>query len=87
MLSPEESLLMWSSGRGEQTQCETKAKQSSSHSVLEQGKSLCVASQHEKRAFRAAAGTRCCVFLVVIACAARAWTFQRDKEVEAGGAQ
>ena len=39
---------MWSSGRGEQTQCETKAKRSSSRFVLEQGKSLCVASQREK---------------------------------------
>ena len=49
VLSPGESLLMWSSGRGEQTQCETKAKQSSSRFVLEQGKSLCVASQRETR--------------------------------------
>lgn len=49
VLSPEKSLLMWSSGRGEQTQCETKAKQSSSRFVLEQGKGLCVASQREKR--------------------------------------
>ena len=47
-------------------------------------KPLCGFSAWEAWAFQAGASTRCCVFLAVVACAARAWTCQIERKVEAG---
>ena len=47
-------------------------------------KPLCGFSAWDSWAFQAGASSWCCVFLAVVACAARAWTCQRERKVEAG---